>query len=70
MMTREMRKITLSPGSGYFHACSAGGPAVVLTRYISLTPRPSCWKVAILRESGDHTTTGASLLVQPALFVA
>ena len=70
MITRLMRKITLSPGSGYFHASSTGAPTVVRTRYISLTPRPSCWNVAIFLESGDHVSTGMSLLTQPALLVA
>ena len=70
MTTRSIMKILASPGSGYFHACSVGAPTFVLTRYISLTPRPSCWNVAIRFESGDQARTGASLFVQPALFVA
>jgi hypothetical protein len=65
-----MRKITESPGSGYFHAWSSGAPTFVETRYMSRTPRPSCWNVAIFRESGDHVRTGRSLCVQPALSVA
>ena len=32
-----------SPGSGYFHASSSGWPTLVLTVYISPTPRWSCW---------------------------
>jgi len=35
-----------------------------------LTPRPSCWNVAIRRESGDQVRTGLSLRTQPALLVA
>ena len=61
MITRLMRKITLSPGIGYFHASSFGGPTFVDTRNMSRTPRPSCWNVAILRPSGDHVSTGLSL---------
>ena len=70
MTTRSIMVITSSPGSGYFHACSVGWPTTVLTRYISPTPRWSCWKVAIFFESGDHTSTGRSLRRQPALSVA
>ena len=70
MTTRLIRKITLSPGIGYFQASSFGWPTAVLTRYIVLVPRASCWNVAIRFESGDHNTTGRSLLVQPALSVA
>jgi len=68
--TRWIMATTLSPGSGYFHACSTGWPTFVSTRYISPTPRWSCWKVAIFRESGDHSTIGRSLWTQPALSVA
>jgi hypothetical protein len=68
--TRWMRKITLSPGSGYRHDSSSGSPTRVRTRCIRLTPRPSCWKVAIFRESGDQVSTGRSLFTQPALLVA
>ena len=50
---------TSSPGSGYFQAFRSGWPTVVLTRYISPTPRWSCWKVAIFFESGDQATIGA-----------
>ena len=42
MITRWMRKITLSPGSGYFHASSRGSPTLVDTRYMSEVPRASC----------------------------
>ena len=67
---RLLRKMRLSPGSGYFHASSSGAPTLVRTRNMSLTPRPSCWKVAIFFESGDQVSTGSSLCTQPALFVA
>ncbi len=70
MITRLMRNTTLSPGSGYFHDSSIGLPTLVETRCMSRTPRPSCWKVAICRESGDQVTIGRSLCVQPALSVA
>src|ERR1035438_6195629 len=60
----------LSPGSGYFQACSVGWPTVVLTRYISPTPRWSCWYVATFFESGDQRTTALALAVHPALSVA
>src|SRR5688572_7910244 len=70
MTTRWSVKMCSSPGKGYFHACSSGCPTRVLTRYISPTLRPSCWKVAIRFESGDHSRMGRSLLVQPALLVA
>src|SRR5690606_18664849 len=70
MITRWIRKITLSDGSGYRHASSRGAPTFVVTRYILLTPRESCWNVAIFFESGDQSSTGASLRVQPALLVA
>ncbi len=70
MITRSIMVTTLSPGSGYFHAWSSGWPTRVLTRYISPVPRWSCWKVAILRESGLHNTTGRSDLRHPALSVA
>jgi hypothetical protein len=69
-MTRLTRKITLSPGIGYFHDWSRGGPTFVLTRCMSRTPRPSCWNVAIERPSGDHVSTGSSLCTHPALLVA
>ena len=68
--TRSTRKITLSPGRGYRQASSSGSPTFVRTRYMWLTPRPSCWKVAMRRESGDHVSTGISLRTHPALFVA
>ncbi len=70
MTTRWIVVTTSSPGIGYFQACSVGCPTFVSTRYISPTPRWSCWKVAIFRESGDHSSTGRSLFVQPALSVA
>ena len=70
MTTRSIMVMNSSPGSGYFQARSIGWPATVFTRYISPALRWSCWKVAIRFESGDHTSTGASLLVQPALSVA
>jgi hypothetical protein len=65
-----MRKITLSPGSGYFHVSTFGAPTPVPASVISLTPRPSCWNVARRRESGLQVTTGSSPCVQPALLVA
>src|SRR5215472_11188497 len=61
---------TSSPGSGYFHARSAGWPTLVSTRYISPTLRWSCWNVAMRLESGDHARMGRLLLLQPALSVA
>src|SRR5678816_1898437 len=70
MMTRLIRKISESPGSGYFHCLSSGCPTLVVTTYISPVPRLSCWKVAIFLESGDQSSTGRSLMVQPALLVA
>src|SRR5262245_28387525 len=70
MMTRCISKILVSPGRGYFHVSSVGWPTAVCTRYISPTPRPSCWNVAIFLESGDQRRTGRSLRVQPALSVA
>src|SRR5207302_317832 len=51
-------------------APSAGAPTCVRTSHMRLTPRPSCWNVAILRESGDQVTTGSSLFTHPALLVA
>ena len=68
--TRWIVVITLSPGSGYFHCSSTGCPTRLCTRYISPTPRSSCWNVAIFLESEDHSTTGRSLRIQPALSVA
>ena len=62
MITRWIMVTTSSPGSGYFHACSSGCPTLVSTRYISPTPRWSCWNVAIFFESGDQSTIGRSLL--------
>ena len=62
--------MALSPGSGYFHAESRGCPTLVVARYISPTPRSSCWNVAIFFESGDQVSTGRSLFIQPALSVA
>src|SRR6478736_8638390 len=70
MTTRWIVDTTSSPGSGYFHTCSSGWPALVLTRYISPTLRWSCRNVATCFESGDHTTIGRSLLTHPALSVA
>ena len=70
MTTRWIVVTTLSPGSGYFQAWSTGCPTRVSTRYISPTPRWSCWKVAIFFESGDQVKTGRSLRVHPALSVA
>ena len=70
MMTRSMVVMSLSPGSGYFQDLRVGLPMLVVTRYMSLTLRWSCWKVAILRESGDQSRMGRSLWVQPALSVA
>ncbi len=70
MMTRSIMVTSLSPASGYFHACSSGCPSLVLTRYMSPVLRWSCWKVAILRESGDHATMALSVCCQPALSVA
>ena len=70
MTTRSIIVTNSSPGSGYFQARSVGCPATVLTRYMSPALRWSCWKVARRFESGDHTSTGASLLIQPALSVA
>ena len=70
MTTRSIIVTNSSPGSGYFQADSVGWPATVFTRYISPALRWSCWKVAIFFESGDHTSTGLSLRIQPALSVA
>ena len=70
MTTRWIMVTTASPGSGYFQACSVGWPTVVSTRYISPTPRWSCWNVAIFFESGDQRRIGRSLRAQPALSVA
>ena len=63
-------KILSSPGSGYLSVVSVGWPTTVLTKYISPTPRESCRKVATFFESGDQTTTGVSLRIQPASLVA
>ncbi len=70
MMTREMRKITESPGKGYFHRSTRGAPTFVPTRTISRTPRPSCWKVAMRRLSSEKERMGLAECVQPALSVA
>ena len=70
MTTRWIVKIFSSPGSGYAHCSSSGWPTFVRTRYMSPTPRASCWNVAILRESGDQSSTGRGLFVHPALLVA
>ena len=61
MMTRWIIAMTLSPGSGYFHALEMGWPALASTRYISPTARSSCWNVAIFFES-DQTRMGRSSL--------
>ena len=70
MITRSIMVTSLSPGSGYFHACSLGWPTLVVTRYMSPLLRWSCWKVAILLESGDHSRIAWSVCFQPALSVA
>lgn len=61
---------SLSPGIGYFHCSSSGCPSLLLTKYMSPLLRWSCWNVAILRESGDHSRIALSLCFQPALSVA
>ena len=70
MTTRLMRKIRLSPGSGYFHDSSSGWPTFVVAMCIMPTPRASCWKVAIMSDPGDQSSTGESRLTHPALLVA
>ena len=68
--TRLMRKIRLSPGSGYFQDASSGRPTSVVVMCIIPTPRPSCWKVAIMSDPGDQSSTGESRRTHPALLVA
>ena len=65
-----MRKMRLSPGSGYCHDSSSGWPTFVVAMCIMPTPRASCWKVAIMSEAGDQSSTGESRLTHPALLVA
>ena len=65
-----MRKIRLSPGSGYRHDAGSGRPTRVVAMCIIPTPRASCWKVAIMSDPGDQSSTGESRRTHPALLVA
>ncbi len=69
-ITRWIIVMLVSPGSGYFHACSVGWPTLVTTRYMSPVLRWSCWYVANSFESGDQSPMAWSLCFQPALSVA
>jgi hypothetical protein len=68
--TRSIIVTSLSPTSGYFQVSTRGCPTLVPTSVISPVLRWSCWKVAILDESGDHTRIALSSCTQPALLVA
>ena len=70
MMTRSIMVTSLSPTNGYFHCSTFGTPTLVATMVIVLVLRWSCWKVAILLPSGDHTRIALSVCFQPALSVA
>ena len=70
MMTRSIIVTCSSPTKGYFHCWTLGAPTLVSTIVMVLVLRWSCWKVAILLPSGDHTRTASSVCFQPALSVA
>ncbi len=70
MTTRSIMVMCSSPTNGYFHCSTFGAPALVATRVMVLVLRWSCWKVAILLPSGDHTRIALSVCFQPALSVA